>query len=321
MRLYRPVPLSQVLKRLPEAGQSFEVVGDIHRQVFGLNDYQVALPDDIIWVDFAPLHRKAFKTDASVIIIDSLPDSYPEEKTLVITDNPRGLFDRLAYSLYDAQFPPRSFLSRCLNPKDRQIGKHCRIDRSVKLGKHVSIGDNVTIEPYVVIHDNVIIGDNVTIGSHCVIGGPPFSHTKLPDGCYEARKSWGNTIILDGVDLASMTNIDRGITGSTIIGAGTKTCAICQIGHDTWLGSNCYLCSGVTIAGYVRIGNNCQFWGQAGVSSSVIIADDTCVEACGIVLKDVRQPGQNLAGFPAEPKQAYWKRIAKLKMMASEYGE
>lgn len=319
MRFYRPLKLISIIQRTGFQPHDFTIVGEQDAEVLGLDDYQVALPRDITWVDFESLYNQAFKSDASVVIINSMPKDYPNDKTIVIVDDPKSFFDSVASCVFEEQFPPRSFISRIFNPKDKVIGKNCKIDRSVKIGSHVHIGDNVTIEPFVVIHDNVFIGDNVIIRSHCDIGGHPFSHTKQQDGTYVPRNSWGNTIILDDADLAPLTNIDRGITGSTIIGSGTKTCAMCQIGHDTWIGRNGYICSGVTIAGYVRIGNDCQFWGQAGVSSSVHIADDTNVEACAMVLKNVKQPGQSLAGFPAEPKQTHWKRAAIIRKMASEY--
>ena len=320
MRFFRPFSLAEILKKAHVPDSAYRLVGKLDVVVLGLDDYQVALPDDLIWVDFEPLYNKAFKSPATVVIINDEPASFPNNKTLVITSDPKSFFDKLASVMYEEQFAPRSFWSRCFNPKDRIVGKNCRIDKTVKIGRHVRIGNNVVIEPYVVIHDNVIIGDNVFIRSHCIIGGHPFSHTKMPDGTYLTRLSWGNTIVMNDVDLASFTNIDRGITGSTIIGAGTKTCSLCQIGHDTWLGSNCYVCSGVTIAGYVRIGNNCTFWGKAGVSNSIRVADDTTADACGIVIKDVVESGQTLAGFPAEPKREYWKRVVLIRKMASEYG-
>lgn len=321
MRLYTPVPLLYILEKAGLTKNDVRIIGDSLRIVRGFDDYQVALPDDITWVDFEPLYNKVFKTDASVVILNSDSGNYPKDKTILITSDPRSLFDLLASAFQEAQFPPRSFVSRLFNPRDRQIGKNCRIDRSVKMGRHVHIGDNVIIEANVVIYDNVTIGDNVTIHSNCIIGGSPFTHIQHPDDTYESRRVWGNTIILDNVELASMTNIDRGVTGSTIIGTGTKTSAICHIGHDSWLGSNCYICTGVAIAGYVRIKNNCKFWGKSAVSSSLSIAENTVVEACAIVLKDVPQAGQCLAGFPAEPKNLFWRRKALLRKMASDYGK
>jgi UDP-3-O-[3-hydroxymyristoyl] glucosamine N-acyltransferase len=319
MRLSKPISLSQLLDVKQASNITYEVVGEPNAVIKGLDDYQVVLPQELTWVDYAPFYSCVFKTDAIAIIIDSLPKKLPQGKTLIVTPDPKALFDLLAEAHYDSQFPPRSRWERIWNPKDIHIGKNCKIHKSVIIGKHVHIGDNVTIEPYVTISDNVIIGDNVIIHNHCAIGGRPFAHVKQSDGTYEPRKSWGNTIILDYVELAPMTNIDRGITGSTIIGSGTKTCAICQIGHDTWIGSNCYICSGVTIAGYVRIKNNCEFWGQSGVSSSIHVAEGTCVNGCSVILKDVTEPNQTLAGFPAEPSRDYWKRAAILRKIASDY--
>lgn len=319
MKFYEPISLANFLKVVDNTENLFKVVGDINIEIEGLNDFQIVLSRDITWVDFEPFYKRVFNSQASAIIINSLPKKYPSDKTLIITQNPKALFDLLAEKNYNLQFQPRSFWSKLWNKKNNHIGKNCKIHKSVVMGKHTYIGDNVTIEANVVLYDNVIIGNNVIIRSNCVIGGQPFSNTQLNDNSYEPRKAWGSTIILDNVELASMTNIDRGITGSTIIGEGTKTCAICQIGHDTWIGSNCLICSGVTIAGYVRIKNNCQFWGQSGVSNSIHVAEGTRVNGCSVIIKDVTTPNQTLSGFPAEPKQIYWKRMATLRKMIADY--
>lgn len=319
MRFYESISLSQLLSCINPNEIPYIIIGDSEIEISGIDDFQIALPKDLTWVDFEPFYSRVFKTEVSAIIINSTPKYLPECKTLIVTENPKVLFDLLAKANYDLQFPKRSFLSKLCNRKDVRIGKGCKIHKSVVMGRHIHIGDNVIIEPNVIIHDNVEIGDNVIIHSNCVIGGQPFSHTQLLDNTLEPRKAWGNTIILDDVELGAMTNIDRGITGSTIIGPGTKTSAICQIGHDTWIGRDCLICSGVTIAGYCRIENNCKFWGQSGVSNSINVAEGTCINGCSVILKDVTEPGQTLAGFPAEPKQAYWKRMAILRKMANEY--
>ena len=319
MRFLEPISLSRLFCCVNSEKLPYEIVGNYEMEINGMDDFQVALPGDLTWVDFEPFYSRVFKTDASVVIINSIPMSLPAGKTLVVTKDPKSFFDLLAKSNYDLQFPKRSFWSKLYNRKDVHIGKGCKIHKSVVMGKHINIGDNVVIEPNVVIYDNVTIGDNVIIHSNCVVGGQPFSHTQQQDNTLEPRKAWGNTIIFDNVELGAMTNIDRGITGSTIIGPGTKTSAICQIGHDTWVGRDCLICSGVTIAGYVRIENNCKFWGQSGVSNSINVAEGTCVNGCSVILKDVTTPNQTLAGFPAEPKQSYWKRMAVLRKIATEY--
>lgn len=317
MKIYTPKKLNEIL--YPVKDIEYKIIGNADTIVTGFNDYQVALSGDITWVDFEGLYRRAFNNFANVVIVNKDVNQYfSTDKTLVVTRDPLHLFDRLLEIWNSSRYFPRSIFKRIFNAKDTYIHRSAVVDKSAIIGKHVSIGKNVRIFPNVTIYDNVIIGDNVTIQANSVIGSPPFAHIKQHDGRYVARKTWGDVIILDNVEIAALNTIDRGITGSTIIGSGTKTCGQVHIGHDTWIGENCYISGGTTISGYVRIKSDCQLWGQSGIASSVKVEEGTILQACGIITKDVIIPNQILAGYPAEPKTNFWKKQALLKRLINE---
>jgi UDP-3-O-[3-hydroxymyristoyl] glucosamine N-acyltransferase len=46
-------------------------------------------------------------------------------------------------------------------------------------------------------------------------------------------------VIEDFVEIGANCTIDRGVSGDTVIGAGTKIDNLVHIGHDTEVGKNC----------------------------------------------------------------------------------
>lgn len=295
---------------------SYKISGSLDVLIGGLNDYQVAQEDDITWIDYEPLYNKAFLSDAKVIIINKLPEKFPVDKVLVVTENPLLLFNTLLENAND-QLPKKTFLQQYFKKK-YITGKNCKIYKGVKIGNNVVIGDGCTIYPNVVIYDNVIVGDNVIIHANSVLGADPFAYIKQSDDSYFKRKPYGRVIVLDNVEIGALCTVDKGITSDTIIGYGTKTDNHVHIGHDVWIGSNCFFSGQVAIAGYVRIKNNCTFWGKSGVISSLSITNNTTVLASSIVFKDVIIENQNLFGIPAVNSIKYWKNKVRIKKILSE---
>ena len=60
--------------------------------------------------------------------------------------------------------------------------------------------------------------------------------------------SCGRVIIEDFVEIGAGCTIDRGVSGDTVIGAGTKMDNMVHIGHDTIIGKNCLFAAQVGIS-------------------------------------------------------------------------
>lgn len=118
---------------------------------------------------------------------------------------------------------------------DLQIGSGTVIQPNVTIGKRVKIGKNCVIYPNVSIGNDCEIGDHVTIHSGTVLGGHAFYYKKRPEG-FDKLLSCGKVIIEDHVEIGANCTIDRGVTGDTRIGAGSKMDNLIQIGHDTVIG-------------------------------------------------------------------------------------
>ncbi len=126
------------------------------------------------------------------------------------------------------------------------------------VGNHVTIGENCIIHPNVTIMDHCIIGNNVIIQAGTVIGSDAFYYNKKTnrDIHYKKMTSCGRVVIEDFVELGAGCMIDRGVSGDTVIGAGSKLDNMVHIGHDTIIGKNCLFAAQVGIAGATLIEDN-----------------------------------------------------------------
>jgi UDP-3-O-[3-hydroxymyristoyl] glucosamine N-acyltransferase len=129
--------------------------------------------------------------------------------------------------------------------------------------------------------------------------------------------SCGRVVIEDWVEIGAGCTIDRGVSGDTKIGAGTKLDNLVHIGHDTVVGKNCLLAGQVGIAGATTLEDNVILWGQVGVSKTLTIGRDAVLYAQSGVPASL-EGGKNYFGSPAveakeKMKELVWmKRIPEL---------
>lgn len=262
MRFSKPQSLEQIAQLI-----DCEFIGDAHFPVFGMNEIHVVEPGDIVFVDHPKYYDKALKSAATIVLINKEVEC-PEGKALLISDDPFRDFNKLTLHFK----PFQSSNSQISN--SAVIGKNTIIQPNCFIGNHVVIGDNCIIHSNVSIYDDAIIGDNVTIHAGTVLGANAFYYKKRPEG-YDRLISGGRVVIKDNVDLGALCTIDRGVTGDTIIGKGSKLDNQIQIGHDTTVGEKCLIASQVGIAGCVVIEDQVTIWGQVGVKSDIRIAKGT----------------------------------------------
>src|SRR5690606_4724080 len=111
---------------------------------------------------------------------------------------------------------------------------------------------NCLIHAKVTIHDDTIMGDNVIIHSGTILGADAFYYKKRPE-CFDQLISGGRVVIQNNVGIGANCTIDRGVTGDTTIGEGTKMDKMIQVGHDTVIGKKCLIASQTGIAGCVVV--------------------------------------------------------------------
>ena len=135
--------------------------------------------------------------------------------------------------------------------------------------------------------------------------------------------SCGRVVIEDDVEIGAGCTVDRGVSGDTVLGCGTRLDNMIHIGHDTVLGKNCLLAAQVGIGGAVDIEDGVILWGQVGVSKTLSIEDNVVVLAQSGVGHTLKA-GKIYFGSPAEDaatkkRELVWiKRIPEIwqKMMS-----
>ena len=283
-----------------------EFVGDSDFPVEGLNEIHVVEPGDVVFVDHPKYYDKALQSAATVILINKKVDC-PEGKALLVSDDPFRDFNILATHFRPFKPATQSIAS------DATIGKHSIIQPNVFIGNNVSIGDHCLIHPNVTIYDNCIIGDHVIIHAGSVIGCDGFYFQKRADG-YNKLESVGRVIIEDRVEIGASCTIDKGVTGDTKIGRGTKLDSQVQVAHDTVIGKNCLIASQVGIAGCNIIEDEVTIWGQVGMKSGLRIGKGVEIYAQSGIAFDL-EPGKVYFGSPAVEARDKFREIAMLRSL------
>ena len=279
-------------------------VGSEDFEIFGMNEIHVVEAGDIVFVDHPKYYDKALESAATIVLINKNVEC-PEGKALLISDDPFRDFNKLTQHFKPFRASDSSIAS------DAIIGEGTVIQPNCFIGNNVSIGNNCVIHSNVSIYDDAIIGDNVTIHAGTVLGASAFYYKNRPEG-YDQLKSGGCVIIEDNVDIGALCTIDRGVTGNTTIGEGTKLDNQIQIGHDTLIGKKCLIASQTGIAGCVVVEDNVTIWGQVGVKSGITISKGTVLYAQS-GLGHTTDEGKTYFGSPAQEAREQFKEMAYIK--------
>lgn len=281
-------------------------VGASDFQVLGMNEIHVVEPGDIVFVDHPKYYGKALDSAATIVLINKEVEC-PVGKALLISEDPFRDFNKLTDFFKPFQ---SSNASISLSAK---VGKNTVVQPNCFIGHNVTIGDNCTIHSNVSIYDDAVIGNHVTIHAGTVLGANAFYYKNRPEG-FDRLKSGGRVVIENHVDIGAGCTIDRGVTGDTIIGEGSKLDNLIQVGHDTVIGKKCLIASQVGIAGCVVIEDQVTLWGQVGTTSGITIGKKAIVQGQSGVTKSI-DGGKTYWGTPIQEVRAKLKEMASIKQI------
>ncbi len=286
-----------------------ELRGNTEQMATGINEIHMVTPGDISFVDFEKYYDKCLNSAATIIIINKDVEC-PAGKTLLVCKDP---FD--AYIKIVKRFRPFEPATKMISDS-AMIGEGTHIQPGVFVGNHVRIGKDCLIHPNVTIYDHTIIGDNVVIHSGTVIGADAFyfKRYKARDTQYEKMVSCGRVILEDDVEIGACCTVDRGVSGDTVIGKGTKLDNHIQVGHDTVVGKNCLFASQVGVAGVAHIEDEVILWGQVGVNKDLTIGKGAIILAQSGVPSSV-DGGKVYFGSPVEEAKTKMKELAWIKRL------
>ena len=308
MKLLTPVSVAW-LSKLTNA----EIIGNQHLEITGVNEIHQVELGDIVFVDHPKYYNTCLNSEASCIIINDKNVIVPEGKALLFCTDP---FE--AYLKIVKHFKPFIPCSKAISD-DAIIGEGTIIMPHVFIGPNVTIGKNCVLHPSVSILSDTIIGDEVIIQANTVIGSYAFYYNTKKDrqDLFKKLLSCGRVVIQDKVEIGAGCTIDRGVSGDTIVGRGTKIDNMVHIGHDTQIEANCLFAAGVAIAGGVQIKSGVTLWGQVGVTKTITIGENATVLGHSGVTGSLAG-NKVYMGFPAEDsgikkREIVWiKRIPEL---------
>jgi UDP-3-O-[3-hydroxymyristoyl] glucosamine N-acyltransferase len=281
-----------------------EYVGDKNFPVLGMNEIHVVENGDIVFVDHPKYYDKALQSAATIVLINKKVDC-PAGKALLISDDPFRDFNTLT-----KHFRPFVASHESVS-KTASIGEGTIIQPNCFIGNNVQIGKKCLLHANVIVYDNTVIGNNVIIHSGTILGADAFYYKKRPDG-FDQLLSGGRVVIQDNVGIGALCTIDKGVTGDTTIGEGTKIDNQVHVGHDTVIGKKCLIASQTGIAGCVIIEDEVTLWGQVGTTSGITIGAKAVVLGQTGVTKSI-EGGKSYFGTPVEESREKLKQLAYIK--------
>lgn len=279
-------------------------IGDDDFPVHGMNEIHVVTHGDIVFVDHPKYYDKALKSAATIVLINK-EVACPEGKALLISDDPFRDFNTLT-----KHFRPFVMANASIAPS-AIIGENTIIQPNCFIGNNVTIGKNCLLHANVIVYDNTVIGDNVLIHSGTVLGADAFYYKNRPEG-FDQLLSCGRVVIENNVGIGALCTIDKGVTGDTTIGEGTKLDNQVHVGHDTIIGKKCLIASQTGIAGCVIIEDEVTIWGQVGTTSGITIGAKAVIMGQTGVTKSV-EGGKSYFGTPIQESREKLKQLANVK--------
>ncbi|WP_343331034.1 UDP-3-O-(3-hydroxymyristoyl)glucosamine N-acyltransferase [Polaribacter staleyi] len=304
MKFKKPQTLQEIASLI-----NVNYIGDANFEISGINEIHVVTKGDIVFVDHPKYYEKALNSAATTILINK-EVACPEGKALLISDDPFRDFNKIT-----KHFNP--FIASKVSISDSAvIGENTIIQPNVFVGNYVTIGQNCVIHPNVTIYDHSVIGNNVTIHANTVLGADAFYYKNRPEG-FDKLISGGRVVLEDDVDLGASCTIDKGVTGDTTIGKGTKIDNQVHVGHDTKIGKKCLIASQTGIAGCVIIEDEVTIWGQVGTNSGITIGKGAVILGQTGVTKSVAG-GKSYFGTPVSESREKLKEMAEIKRFLKE---
>lgn len=307
MRFEYPIPVTEIAARI-----NAKILGDGQRLSSGINEIHKVVPGDITFVDVAKYFDSALKSQASVVILNE-ETTIPEGKTLLLHQEPFQ-----AYNYLVSQFRPFLPLTAQVSPLAK-IHPTAVIEPNVVIGAYTEIGENAHIQAGAIIHSYCIIGKNSIIQSGAIIGTDAFYYKRYPDHLTQWN-TCGRVVIGDDVMIGAGCTINKGVSGDTVIGDGTKFDSQIHIGHDAVIGKHCLFAAQVGIGGNTIIEDHVVLYGQVGVAQNIRIGAHAVVLAKSGVAKSI-EGKKTYFGYPAGEANEKLRELASLRHLPGMIGK
>jgi UDP-3-O-[3-hydroxymyristoyl] glucosamine N-acyltransferase len=307
MKLNTPVSVVDIATQI-----NAKIIGDASVKVLHLSEIHKVTEGSLLFVDNKKYYTRAIYSSAVAIIVNEEVEC-PEGKALLVVEKPFEAYNQLAL-----HYSPFIALSASVSPSAR-IGKNTTLEPGVVVGNEVTIGDNCLIRANTVLLDNTKIGNNVIIHPNTTVGSDAFYMSKQANKEYTRWHSIGRVIIEDDVEIGAGCTIDKGVSGDTIIGEGTKIDNQVHIGHGVEIGRHCLMAAQIGIAGKTIIQDYVTIYGQVGISKSLVVGEGAILLAKTGVHKSIPGAGKQYIGIPAGEATTKFREMASVKQLPDFY--
>ncbi len=307
MKFSTPIPVTELAERL-----NADLLGDETLKATGINEIHQVQPGDVTFVDVRKYFSKALQSAASVILLNERA-TCPEGKALLLCEDPFEAYNQLVMVERPVQ-PLQSAIS-----DTAEIHPTAVIEPNVAIGHHVKIGAHTFVQSNVTICEYSIIGEGVAIQPGSVIGSDAFYFKKTEAG-YQPWRSGGRVLIEDQVSIGAGCTINKGVSGDTVIGQGTKLDCQVHIGHDVVVGRHCLFAAQVGIGGNTKIEDEVVLYGQVGIAQNLVIGRKAVILAKSGVSKSL-EGGKVYFGYPAKEARMAYRELAALRHLPAFYSE
>ena len=296
-------------------------------------------PRDLAFLDNAKYVDALTSTGAGACLTtERFAIQAPGRLNILCTQEPYSAFVAVARRLYPDALRPTSLFGAAGAAPGAIVHHSARIESEVSIDPGAVIGPRAAIGSGTVICATAAIGPDVQIGRNCVIGtGASVTHALIGDnvilhpGCRIGQDGFryqmgaaghtkvpqlGRVIIQDNVEIGAGTTIDRGASGDTVIGEGTKIDNLVQIGHNVMVGRNCIIVAQCGLSGSVVLGDNVVLAGQVGIADHLTIGEGAMIGAKSGVATNV-PAGEKWFGSPALPHREFLRATVMLRKRAA----
>ncbi len=321
------------------------LVGDPDLVIKGVSGVRESKEDTITFAENEEYFQAAQSSKAAAVIVPEAVEK--SDKVIIRVKNARLAFAKIA-----SLFAPQVFFQPGIHPtaviaetaelgqgvsihprvvisEDAVIADNVILAPGVYVGPGVEIGKNTVIHPNVVIEYDSVIGSEVIIHGGTVIGSDGYGFVTDGSGHHKIPQL-GNVIIEDRVEIGANVTVDRGTSGPTVIGEGTKIDNLVQVAHNVRIGPENLIVAQVGIAGSTKLGRRVTLAGQSGVVGHLEVGDNTTLAVNSILTKNAPEE-VFYSGTPAQDhrqelrEQAARRKlpglIKKIKKMEKEIAE
>jgi UDP-3-O-[3-hydroxymyristoyl] glucosamine N-acyltransferase len=308
------------------------VVGPANIEIDRVSAVDDASPGSLTFAVDAKWVEKALASRASALIVPAAArDSERGEKSLIVAEDVRAALAAILQS-FAPPLPAGDFTHPTaiveknvrraqgvwIGPgaivcEDAHLDSGAIILGGAYVGRGVSIGKRTLLHPRATVLDGCVVGDDCILNAGCVIGSDGFGFVRVGEEQIKIPQI-GNVVIGDRVEVGACAAIDRAVTGSTVIGSGTKIDNLVQIGHNVQIGENCVLCGQAGIAGSAKIGRGTMAAGQAGIAGHLEVGEYSLVLAQAGVTHSI-PPHSRVSGFPAQPHRSVMEQQVLLRKL------